>query len=355
MKTGCHGTFVIKWSQTEIDGLDAPSLLSLTVGAAWSWRGDAVQIDGPAGLLRIDRDGCTDALRRRATARVYRLVHNALEGGSLHMAHPIASAASLPSQSFAVTDGARSYAATMIGGGDEAGPLLMFVDELPPRGTDLWVERQTLHDPMIREPQDDSSAVICFTPGTRIATPSGPRLIEHLKMGDLVLTKDDGPQPVQWIGRRHMNGTRLLTMAGCRPVRIRAGALGVDRPDQELLVSPQHRMLITGSAARALFNTPEVLVTAKDLVDGRKIVVDRSVKEVVYIHLLLPRHSVIWANGVLTESFHPASAALSMLDPSDRDRLLQQHPRLARDPRAYGSYARRSLTRPEAVQLRYAA
>lgn len=254
-----------------------------------------------------------------------------------------------------ITDGAQSYTVTVIDIGAASPPLLMFVDELPPRGADLWVVRHTLDAKAVRGHQANIDAVICFTPGTRIATPRGQQMVEHLGVGDLVLTKDNGPQPVQWIGRRHMTGARLFATPAFRPVRIRAGALGVERPDQELLVSPQHRMLISGPAAQALFNTPDVLVAAKDLIDGRRICVDLTAREVTYIHLLLPMHNVLWANGVLTESFHPASASLQALGVEDRARLLAMKPELADDPHSYGGYARRNLTRSEAAILRHAA
>ena len=107
-----------------------------------------------------------------------------------------------------------------------------------------------------------------------------------------------------------------------RPIRIGAGALGIERPDQALLVSPEHRMLVRGPQAQALFNTPEVLVSAARLVNGSSVHVDLAVREVTYIHLLLPGHNVIWANGVETESFHPAHADFGMLDAADRGRLL---------------------------------
>lgn len=152
-----------------------------------------------------------------------------------------------------------------------------------------------------------------------------------------------------------MTGARLFAMPHLRPVRIRMGALGVERPDQELLVSPEHRMLITGALADDLFNTPEVLVAAKDLVDGRLISTDIFVRDVTYVHLLLPAHSVVWANGVATESFHPANAALQTLDSADRAQLLAQHPDLAFDPHTYGGYVRRSFTTSEAAILQRAA
>ena len=57
MKTGFLGTFVISWSQTEIDGLEAAPVHSLKVGAAWAWRGDAIRVDGPNDILRLDELG----------------------------------------------------------------------------------------------------------------------------------------------------------------------------------------------------------------------------------------------------------------------------------------------------------
>jgi len=122
-----------------------------------------------------------------------------------------------------------------------------------------------------------------------------------------------------------------------------------------LLVSPEHRMLVRGGAALALFNTPEVLVPARDLVNGSTISVDLNAREVTYIHLLLPSHQIIWANGVETESFHPANTSLSMLRDRDRVRLLSQFPEMEFDPHQYGGYARRNLSESEAALLLHRA
>jgi len=72
-KTGFLGTFVISWSQTEIDGLEAAPVQSLKVGAAWSWRGDTICVDGPNNVLRLDRADDAAQLRRRAARKVQRL------------------------------------------------------------------------------------------------------------------------------------------------------------------------------------------------------------------------------------------------------------------------------------------
>jgi hypothetical protein len=112
---------------------------------------------------------------------------------------------------------------------------------------------------------------------------------------------------------------------------------------------------VRGEVARALFNTPEVLVMARDLINNDTITVDLGSREVTYIHLLLPSHQVIWANGVETESFHPASAALSTLTEADRTRLLALNPNLEAEPHLYGGHARRCLNGSEAAILRHEA
>lgn len=150
-----------------------------------------------------------------------------------------------------------------------------------------------------------------------------------------------------------MSGARLYAMPHLRPIRFRAGSMGTGRPDQDLLVSPQHRMLMRGDAARALFNTDEVLATAEDLVNDHSITVDHDLREVTYIHLLLERHNILWANGMETESFHPSNTALDTIDDSQRAGLLALLPYAAENPHAYGDYARRNLSSPETAILRH--
>lgn len=353
MRTGFTGTFVISWAQTDIDGLDAAPPSSLTVGATWAWRGDAVRVDGPSTLLRLDRADGEATLRKRAARMVRRLVGAAVENTSrldeVEVDHP------LTDQSFVVTNGVQSYTITVIEVTGSARPLLMFLDEMPPQNTELWVVHHTLEPPLDRTAAETAGGVICFTPGTRIDTPDGARRIEELREGDLVQTKDNGAQPVEWIGSRRMTGARLFAMPKLRPIRIRAGALGLGRPDDEFLVSPEHRMVVKGAVAKALFNTPEVLVAAKDLVNGTSIALDTQAREVTYIHLLLPRHEVLFANGVETESFHPANTALATLRDEDRLRLLAQLPVIEDNPHAYGGYARRNLSTSEAAILLHEA
>ncbi|MGB3243791.1 MAG: Hint domain-containing protein [Sulfitobacter sp.] len=354
MKTGFNGTFVISWSQTEIDGLKVAPVQSLSVGAAWCWHGDAIRVDGPNNVLQLGQADGAETLRKRAAGMVHRLVGTALERDTQRPDERNLPDDPLMDGSFVVTDGRQTFTVTLIELGRMNQPLLMFLDEIPPRGRELWVVRHTIGTRTGQDNPQGSGGVICFTPGTRIETPDGLIAIEDLGEGDRVLTKDNGAQQIQWVGSRRMSGARLFAMPQLRPVRFLPGALG-KVPDEELLVSPQHRILLTGDAARDLFNTPEVLVAAKDLVNGGSIRIDHTLPEVTYIHLLFESHQVLWANGVETESFHPASAALDALDETDRKRLLVKLPQLEFDPHTYGAFARRSLSASEAAILTHAA
>ena len=353
MRTGFEGTFVISWSQTEVDGLEAAPLASLAAGASWSWRGDAVRVDGPGHVLRLGPAEGEEQLRKRAARMVRRLVGAAIT--QTRDLDKVDVSTPMEESGFVVTDGAQSFAVTVIEVGIGAPPLLMFLDKMPPRDTDLWIVHHTMDLIHTNKGGPAGTGVICFTPGTRIATPDGPRLVEELREGDRVQTRDSGSQEVLWIGSRRMTGARLFAMPKLRPIRFRAGALGVERPDQELVVSPDHRMLLRGRAAQALFNTDEVLVAARDLVNGQTIAVDMALKEVTYVHILLPSHHVLWANGVETESFHPAQADLASLAEADRMRLLAMFPALEYDPQFYGTAARRMLSTSEAAILRHEA
>lgn len=352
MHTGYCGTFVISWTQIEIDGLRPAPLEALGPGASWRWTGRALRLDGPQDVLLLAGDREAAALRRHAARAARRL----LGAGPAALPEDEADAPeALPERGFHLTDGRHSYAARLIEPVEGGAPLVAFEGALPAAGAELWVVRGAPAQPMRPDAAALAGGVICFAIGTRIATPEGPRAIESLQPGARILTKDDGPQEVLWSASRRMSGARLVALPQLRPIRLRAGALGIDRPDGDLLVSPQHRMLVRGPAARALFNTPEVLVAARDLVNDRTITVDRALREVTYVHILLARHQVIWANGLETESFHPSNTSLQTVDPAQRAELLALYPGLVRDPEDYGGFARRNLTGSEAAILRYEA
>jgi len=230
---------------------------------------------------------------------------------------------------------------------------LLFQGAIPPRQTELWIVRHNISAKLRDQAKQSVQGVICFTPGTMIMTPDGARDVASLIEGDKVQTKDNGASQVLWIGKRHITGARLRAMPHLRPVRLRACALDADVPDAGLLVSPDHRIVLQGPRARALYSADEVLVTAHDLIDDHAVIRDHAVRSVTYIHMMLTQHEVVFANGVATESFHPASAALATMQSSDQDRLFDRLPELQGNAHSYGPFARRLLTDSEAAILRH--
>ncbi len=168
--------------------------------------------------------------------------------------------------------------------------------------------------------------LICVARGTLIATPDGDVPVEELHSGDLVLTADGRAEQIRWIASRHVSGGDLAADPTIRPIRISAGAFGDGRPARDLLVSPQHRVYLTGWQAELLFGAESVLVPAKGLVDDCAVGVDRMVEEVEYFHLLFDRHEVILTEGLPTESFFPGPHSLSELAGPARDEFLRLFP-----------------------------
>jgi hypothetical protein len=354
METGYLGTFVISWAQTELDGVRGGGPELALTGASWRWTGEAVRLEGAVGPLALEGALGRADMHRRAARVVGRLVGAALRHSSPDPEpEPEAEQDDPPLPGFVLTDGRRSYGASLIQVPDTGSRLVMFLGQMPPADRDLWIVRTSFQPQDITMGSRASGGVICFTPGTRLMTPTGPRAIETLREGDLVSTRDNGPQEVLWTGHRRMTGARLFAMPHLRPIRIRASAFGIGQPEGDLLVSPQHRMLLRGRAAASLFNADEVLVMAEGLINDHSIVVDHALREVTYVHVLLPRHQIVWANGIETESFHPSNTALDTVDAAQRAALLQALPGLEADPQAYGDYARRNLSASEAAILRH--
>lgn len=170
----------------------------------------------------------------------------------------------------------------------------------------------------------------CFTYGTLIDTPDGPRLIETLRPGDLVTTLDNGSQPLRWVGTRRVTRQELLAQPAFHPVLFEPGSMGNTRP---LLVSPQHRMLLNDWRAQVYFGEDQVLIAAKAMVNGRTIRQVMPDDGVTYCHLLFDRHEVILAEGALSESFHPGDTGLDGLDDTQRREIEALFPLLALETR----------------------
>lgn len=157
----------------------------------------------------------------------------------------------------------------------------------------------------------------CFVAGSWVETPTGCVRIEDLAVGDLVVTQDRGAQPVRWIGRSRFPKAALLANPKLRPIGIKAGAFGPLCPVRDTMVSPQHRILISGWQAALLFGQDSVLVPAKKLCNDLTITTAYPVQDVEYFHLLFDQHEVISVDGMLSESFLPGPETAGILPVQD--------------------------------------
>ncbi|SMX46261.1 Hint domain-containing protein [Actibacterium lipolyticum] len=225
---------------------------------------------------------------------------------------------------------------------DDPGAVVTY-DANPENGTVTFSDGSTMTFTNI-----EKVMVPCFTPGAMIETARGDVLIENLRVGDIVVTRDHGLQPVRWIGQRLVDGPMLALSPYLHPIRIHANALGDGLPRRDVIVSPQHRMLISSAATQLYFAEEEVLVAAKHLthLPGIERV---EVAEVFYIHLMFDAHEIIRVDGAWSESFQPGEALLHSVDQDILEELFELFPSLAtRHGREAYTSARRTLKRYEA-------
>lgn len=139
------------------------------------------------------------------------------------------------------------------------------------------------------------SGPVCLGEGTLIQTPSGLRPIETLRAGELVVTADNGPRRIveivcETILFRGREDRR-------RPVLISKGAIHPNSPTEDMVASPQHRIVVQDEATGH-----SLLVPAVRLINRHRIRRMKGVKKIRYYNLLMDQHEIIFANGTEVET-----------------------------------------------------
>ena len=178
-------------------------------------------------------------------------------------------------------------------------------------------------------PITPNRAVICFAKGTFIEMAYGSFPVETLKVGDLVRTATGEMCPIRWIGSRHVEQEELRQNPKLYPVRICAGAMGDGLPQRDLVVSRQHRIVVSSAIAEQVTGSRNVLIPAIKLTELPGVLVDESVKSVDYYHILFEDHKILCAEGTQAESLLPGPQALEALAPASRDEIYALFPELA--------------------------
>jgi len=139
---------------------------------------------------------------------------------------------------------------------------------------------------------------VCFLTGSMIKTLKGEIAVEDICIGDQVLTFDwklnkEIPSTIRWVGSKtiKVNSTLMDDEAGY-PVRIVKNAIAEGIPYKDLLITAEHSLFFE-----------DKLIPVRMLVNGYSIYYDYSITDYTYYHIETDRHSVIWADGMLTETY----------------------------------------------------
>ena len=188
---------------------------------------------------------------------------------------------------------------------------------------------------------------VCFAAGTNLLTPNGYCAVEQLKCGDRVQTRDGDALEIVWIaGSRH----DLPGNAGdVVPVLISKGALGDGTPMRDLVVSPLHKVLVTGAQVEIIAGVTEALVPAKALTALPGIRRMMGERTVTYYHVMLRQHAIVDSDGAFSESFYPGPTAVSMLSLGQKLSLRRAMVGLRNE--GYGKTACPCLSNSEAKNL----
>lgn len=173
-----------------------------------------------------------------------------------------------------------------------------------------------------------NACAVCFTGDNHVMTDAGPVKVRDLQVGDMVETADHGYQAIRWIGSRKIDRNEMRKSPSLRPIRIRAGALGNNLPEQDVVVSPHHRMLAQNKIAWRMFDTNEVLIAAKHMTLIEGIDVAEDIEEIEYFHFLCSQHEIVFVEGAPSETLYTGPTALETLTNEAREEVFNIFPEL---------------------------
>lgn len=138
----------------------------------------------------------------------------------------------------------------------------------------------------------------CFLAGSMIRTTNGDVVVEDVNIGDEIIAFDwrnntDIVRPVVWVGKaRATVRPELADDEAGWPVRILKDAIADGVPYKDMLITSEHCLFFR-----------DRFVPVRMLVNGVSIFYDKSITSYDYYHVETEQHSVITADGMLTESY----------------------------------------------------
>lgn len=197
-------------------------------------------------------------------------------------------------------------------GAAATGPIMANTGAASGASSDAVLDHTTLSDgesnqwdlngTEINGPITSGDATLCLTEACGVRTSTGVMRADALAVGTLVWTLDHGYQPIRWIGTSNLSVRDFELHPNKKPVRFAAHALGPNVPSRDVILSPQHRVLVRAPEAQEVLGHAEVLSAAKKLRDFEDIDVVETPEPMTYIHLLFDKHEILDVDGAFVES-----------------------------------------------------
>ena len=167
----------------------------------------------------------------------------------------------------------------------------------------------------IGEAQSAHRPILGLAGPSNVRTPCGARRIENVRPGDLIVTRDNGLQPVRVVWSRTVSATDIAADPSLAPIRLKPRAIGPMMPQQDLYVAAQHRVLVPGYRLADIPDTRSCLIAARDIAEASdEAFVDKGVSDMTFYNLVFEDHHAFTANGLPVESYLPSHASVRELD-----------------------------------------
>ena len=215
-------------------------------------------------------------------------------------------------------------------------PVNLFMDTAPPlavnfpaAGTYTLRITELGDDDSLGALIDNISLLVCFEGNSLIKTNAGFCKASDIQIGQMVWTQDNGYQPVKWVGSRLVSKQEQIADKSLRAVQFNKGSLGCDMPNQDILVSQNHRMVLSNWLVQSHMGMDQALAPAKHFVNEDGVTL-APCEDVEYVHFMFENHEIVEANGCLSESFFPGDQAMKGINKDAQDELYKLFPELER-------------------------
>lgn len=166
-----------------------------------------------------------------------------------------------------------------------------------------------------------------LSPDAMVLTPLGYKPAGDIKRGDTVVSRGGAIVPVL-----HSFSRSVPARGSYAPVRLRKPYFDLL---EDVVVSPEQRLVIDGSEVEYLFNQEAVLIPARHLVNGFAARKEKAGPVVSYAQLVLPAHEAMIVAGTPLESLYigrlrrkPELLRSTIMHDTDRN-TLPEHGRAA--------------------------